>query len=485
MQGRDEKLKHLLFLAVCLAVFFPIAASRVSRQPYFYDEADYMYAVSLGAAANYLDEPARSFPEFVRTGLERRDSNRAALSADVRQQIDVNFYRHWHGPLYYYWLLLAPSHWDEHAMRLWSLVLSCSAIVLANLGLLWILPPESRTLGAVLGTSLFAFSHAVMGTAELAPHALFALCYLGSLFCAAKAVLAANRNFWYGAAVFAGLAFATLEVTFTLILALLATVWIYRTKLGTGISWMLRPASVFCLTAVVVWPGAVLKLAFLKAYLFMAYLAVFRKNAWGGETFWSTWAARLTDSPVEWLLIVLAVILFFRYRRMPGREAAMPFLFHAAFMMLATIRVNTSGARYMLPFVPALSVFAGIVLSRWLTREAEVPRGAWRGVIPILICGLLIGRVVWWNAAHPQQPDARPAAVLVEIRGYLAAHQGAGSRVIGVPQGELPGLHYYFPLVQWRGYTDDTTMAELVGTADAVLEPGNPVRLRVLKSSEK
>lgn len=474
--------KHLIFLAVCVAGFVGFAASRILDQPYFYDEADYMYAVSLGTAANFLDEPARSFPEFVRTGLNRKN-NQAALSSAVRQQVDVNFYRHWHGPLYFYWLLLAPGAWDEHAMRAWSLVIPAAAIVLVYVGLLWILPAETRTLGAILGTSLFAFSHTVVSTSELAPHALFAACYLASLLCAAKAMTTAKRNLWHGAAGFAGLAFATLEVTFALILALTAAAWMNRARLGTGFAWMLRPATTFCVTVLVVWPGALLKIAFLKAYLFMAYLAIFRKNAWGDETFWSTWAARLTDSPVEWLLIAVAMLLFFTRRQIPGRDVATPFLLHAGFMMLATIRVNSSGPRYMLPFVPALSVFTGIILAGWLRRESAGKRYRLRIAAPAVIFLLLVARTAWWNSAHPQHPDPGPAVMLSEVRGFLGARKDRPVRLIVAPQVQLPVLHYYFPAVEWRGYSDETAIAALLAEsdADAILYTRNPIRLKPLK----
>ena len=37
--------------------------------PYRYDEADYMYAVSQGLAANYTDSPTMPLVEFLKTGL--------------------------------------------------------------------------------------------------------------------------------------------------------------------------------------------------------------------------------------------------------------------------------------------------------------------------------------------------------------------------------------------------------------------------------
>lgn len=480
-------MKHILFIAACVVAFLALAYSRVPSQPYYYDEADYMYAVSLGPLANFLDEPARSFPEFVRTGISQR--NNTALSRSVRQQDDVNVYRHWHGPLYYYWLLLAPRSWDERSVRLWSLAIPFAGILLVYAGLLWILPPAIRTLGAILGTALFAFSHSVGNTFELAPHALFAVCYLASLFCAAKAVSSGRQNLWYGAAICAGLAFSTLEVSVALILALFATAWMHRTEFSTGFAWMLRPFAAFCTTAILIWPGALLKLAFLKAYIFMAYLAVFRKNPWGEETFWSTWANRLMDSPVEWILIAAALVIFVRQHRAGAadepaqtsvRQVALPFLLHAGFMMLATLRVNSSGPRYMLPFVPALSIFAGITVASWLARES---RAKLRIPAAAAICILLLARSAWWSWAHPLHTDPRPGAMLSEVRAYRATRANPAPPVIVVPQDELPVLHYYFPDLQLRGYTEENSMTQLLTEADvdAVIYPGYPVRFEPLK----
>ena len=73
-------------------------------EPYGYDEADYMYAASLGFAANWSDTPSIPIADFVRAGLHR--DGRQALSERIRSGNDVLFYRHFHGPLFS--LLLDP-----------------------------------------------------------------------------------------------------------------------------------------------------------------------------------------------------------------------------------------------------------------------------------------------------------------------------------------------------------------------------------------
>ena len=86
-----------------------------------YDEADYMYAVSKGFAANYLDRPTIPFATFVQKGMEEgmRQSGRVSLSEYIRASDDIAFYRHFHAPLYYYWVILHSTllGTDEQATR--------------------------------------------------------------------------------------------------------------------------------------------------------------------------------------------------------------------------------------------------------------------------------------------------------------------------------------------------------------------------------
>ena len=81
-----------------LAVFLLLITRNVSSEPYVYDEADYMYAATLGFAANWSDTPSISVGDFVRAG--RQGGARQSLSERVRGSNDVLFYRHFHGPLF-------------------------------------------------------------------------------------------------------------------------------------------------------------------------------------------------------------------------------------------------------------------------------------------------------------------------------------------------------------------------------------------------
>src|ERR1700678_1938748 len=86
-----------------LALFLLLVTRNVSREPYVYDEADYMYAASLGLVANWSDTPSMPIGDFVHAGLD--GDGRKALSERIRGGNDVLFYRHFHGPLFHYLLM--------------------------------------------------------------------------------------------------------------------------------------------------------------------------------------------------------------------------------------------------------------------------------------------------------------------------------------------------------------------------------------------
>src|ERR1019366_10190857 len=97
--------RGVAIFGLLLALFLLLVNRKVSSEPYVYDEADYMYAASLGFAANWSDTPSILISDFVRTGLQRDRGGRRALSEQIRGGNDVLFYRHFHGPLFHYVLI--------------------------------------------------------------------------------------------------------------------------------------------------------------------------------------------------------------------------------------------------------------------------------------------------------------------------------------------------------------------------------------------
>ena len=467
-------MRHGLILTVFLAGLVVLAWGRISADPFAYDEADYMFAASLGLAANYTDTPAQSFADFLHTGLNRgRDAGqRAALSEAVRGSNDVNFYRHWHGPAaFYWWMAGRAAGLDEHGLRAAMLAFHVVTLLSIYFGCLWILPGVAGQLAAVLCSGLCVFSYPLVRTSlEIAPHGVFVPCVVISLMLLAKAVQTGQAKYWRIGLAPLAFAFDTLEVALVLVATFAIFAWLERKRFFAGwplariLRWLGVSVLLFTILVVALWPGALLKLAFVKAYAFMAYLALFRKSPWGNVSLLDTWLIRMS-SAVEWALIALGLVTFVRK---PWRPA-LPFLVFAVLMIGATLRVTTNSPRYEAPFLPALLVFAGLSIANALAERK--PRLGF--AVALTACVLVFADSLRQTLAHRFGPDGHSIALI----SWLREHPLDGRRVL-VPQNDLPAIHYYFPRIQLRSYADavERAAAQDQGGIDGVLYTNGPIR---------
>lgn len=462
-------MKHILAILILLALLLLLLARNVAPDPYVYDEADYMYAASLGFAANYTDTPTLPTADFFRIGLTRGTdlSQRQALSEQIRAADDVVFYRHWHGPLYLYFLIpVARLGLSERQVRTVMLAIPALTLAVIYFGCWWLIPGRLGTFAALGSSLLFLSSSSVTGSTELAPHHLFALLSVVFLLLLAKFAASGRRIYWYAGVVAAGLAFCTLEVAFVLIITLAICAFVERRRAGLG--WRLAGSSiaVFIATVLAVWPAGIYKLSFMKGYLFMAYLALFRKSPWGNESFFEVWGHRAIDSPLEWAAILVGVFLYFRSFGANTKHITYPILLYAALMLAATARVLTSSARYSLLFIPPLDIFAALTLVPFL---AESPRRVAHAALA-LFCGFFgLAEYRLFNRNHNQDP--RPPAVLHSIR-----ENGLQEKNLLVPQEDLPMLHYYFPGMHLRGYSGPSPSPS--SSDNGILYRGYPARIQ-------
>jgi hypothetical protein len=304
---------------------------------------------------------------------------------------------------------------------------------------------------------------------------LFVLWYACGLLSLAKAAAVGRRRYYYAAVVFAGLAFATMEVTFVLILVLAIFAWWQRGPLGSD--WRLARNSVGFLigTVLLMWPSGLLKLSFAKAYLVMLYLAVFRKGAWGDVTLAQTWADRFAICPVEWILFASALVLLVltgkRADNRRERDGAVTFLLFAGLMILATLRVYALAPRYTTPFLAAVDLFTAWTLGPALARLAR----SWQvyGGLAAFCC------LLSWNS-HRQMSgfrlweSPRPAATLIELRT-----NGLAEKAILAPRLDIPTLHYYFPQMRVQGYSSPSEIPgyRSDGQFDAVIYPDDSIEV--------
>ena len=454
----DVALVTLLLTAVGLMV-----RDTIPNGPYPYDEADYMYAASLGVRANATDTPSLWLGDFIRIGLHRgRDSGqRSALSELVRNSEDVNLYRHWHGPLHVYWLMLTGAvKGNERLMRAHTLLFHALTFLVIYFGCLWILPGARGRAAAVLASSLYLFSYAHLRTAvEIAPHAIFVLFAVATLFLLAKTIATGNPRYWYFAVVTAALAFVTMEVTLVLLVTMVACCWRQRLFHGQFLRVAGRSVALFLGVVLLLWPAALLRLSFVKAYLFMAYLAVARSGPWGQMSLFETWRLRVANAPLEWCLLVLGVAAYFicSRRDVELRRLGAPFLIYGVLMVLALLRVTTDSPRYSSPFLPAFHCLAGFsfaVLLERLTLRVQI------AAVAVIVLGLAAG--VWSKLPRTVPGDDNADRSMLTL---LRAQDISGKQ-IWVPQSQLPTVHYYFPKVRLKGYLSEDDIA---GSFDGVL----------------
>ncbi len=443
-------MRHFAIVAAFIGLVLVLTHITSPVGPFLYDEADYMHAARLGFVANFLDRPAMPIADFVRTGLSRgrQPSERHALSESIRESNDIPFYRHWHGPVYYYWLMFASLFTaDDDMIHRLSVVFPILTILLLYFGSMWLTPGREGQVQGALAAALFGFSVTAVASMELAPHHLFVLISMLSLILLAKAIVTGERRYFYGAVVAAGVDFGTLEMTLILLCTLLVSLVAERRALRTDWGFFGKAVLTFLGTVLVAWPGAIFKLSFLKSYLGMGYLIVFRRGQaqWGGITLGETWVRRLTGSPVEWALIAIALVGLVVAWGKVGKRYLYPFLVYAALMLLATGSVAADAPRYGLTFLPPLEFVAAAAIATWVGRR---PLGMMVGVTAGLCAALFVSTYI--RVSQRPKEDKRPEAVLAFVR----ENKMERSSLI-VPNIWLPMLHYYYPEMHLRSYEGD------------------------------
>jgi len=467
-------LKHAFIVAALALWFVFLFSNRVDSGPYDYDEADYMYAASLGPVTNAFDSRGPSLPQFVRLALTvgRDPARRVQLSEAVRGKDDSVFYRHSHGPALYYFLgALESAGLSERDIRFAMVVFPLASLLVIYFGSFFVLPVSVRFPGAVLAAALSIWNYAPVRSSEIAPHQFFALLYLAALLALAKFISTGRRTYWYLAVMVTAAAFCTLEVTVVLIATLIITAWLERKRIhfDGGLLW--RSLLLFAATVLVLWPGAILRLSVIRSFMIYVYLLAFRSNPWGAVTLGDAWRGRLLDNPLDWLLLAVGIVIFFRFPGLSVRRLAYPFLMFGALMLVTVVRVASDSPRYVLPFIQAFDVFAAFVLVDFLQRYGPRVRAAVVGVL-VVAAGLVAFLSV---ERHPTgAPNPRMPEVLASLRA-----RNLGQASILVPQSDLPIIHYYFPRATLRGYRQRLpTAGDIAGRRfDAVLFPGYPLQL--------
>ena len=466
MTGRTSPPWFFIALLVLTAIVVGSFRKVTSDRPYFYDEADYMYAGTRGFVANFLDRPSLSTIEFVREGLRLAHdrSQSSNMSKFIRTAGDITFYRHYHGPVYAYWIALdkALGFHDESGFRGSGLLLHALAAFLIFITFRIAMPEYSPAAALAASVTFLMNRTGLVAATNITQHVMFGLMAAFTLLPLALFCRTGDRRYWYWMSAAAGVAFATVETSFVLVVAVLFVLLLTAFKIGWKPAFQLlwRGAGVFLLAILVVWPKGILTLGGLKGYIYLAYIAIVKKTFTPLNPL-ALWSFKIRTYPEEFIIPFLAlVVATIFWKRLAARQAAIPFLVYAWMFLGVTMVVTAPYTHYHASLMMSCAVVTGIVFGEiWRNGAAK------RIIASALLAASLIAMDVRFHdedAGLNTTPDARR-----ELMTWLKSEDH--SKTFYVPYVLVPTLHFYMPEISTVGY-DESWQPEAL--ASALMAPG-------------
>ena len=454
-------LKYLAVTIVIAVVTAIIIDTYTPRHLLRYDEADYVFATEQGLIDNHIDRNALPLADFIAAGTAggTDSSKRTELSELVRERGDLSFYRHYHGPLYFYWLMLGRTFGmtGEQALRAWSMVL------LGVLALLMVAAARGVhgldvPLALLPAALLLGSSINILAASQITPHALYGVTSLLALVMLARVMRTGERRDWYAAVASLALAFLTIEYALIIAATYAVGLWMSRERIvrGQWVGVLLRSIAVFLAVIAVLWIGGIIKLTLVKNYLFFAYFSIVRGSAYGSSSVLDVWAEHFSNAPVACAVGLVALVVgAVRLRRNP---TLLPYLLYPALVLLTLLRNRSLSPTYVASVFPPLFMVAAITLddllrgrSRWI---------AWGATAAVAIASAL---------TMPAPADTVAECGEQLIARVVAAVDALPARdsSLLVPREHLPILHYYHRRERrFTGFAhdldDSATIRELV-----------------------
>lgn len=449
--------------AAVVLLFTPLTGNH----PYEYDAADYMYAGVQGFWANYTDRASLPFWDFVRKGLELRNDpeKRTETSLHSRRTGDINIYRHFHGPLYAYWV----AAWNNAGVR--------SEAAFRNLGFIphvatallmmfafWTLFPSLPRWAGVLTAAAFLFNRTTLLTAiALTQHIPFVFSAALTLWMFALFVRNFEERYWYATMAALALAIAAVETSALLAATLFIVLAIlYRPFRARWPGWraqaglLLKGVGVLAAVLFAIWPAGIYKLSVARGFMFLAYMALERKTfALYGPL--EVWRQKFAAYPWEYGFLfagfVAAIVL---WNRLDHRREALPWIVYGLVFTAATMKVTLEYTHYRGTVMIAWAMCAGIAVGHlWKYSGAAVRTMA---AVASVVCIVMTAADYRAEAAASRDPETATARVL----NYIRQHPVPEGKVLYVPFYFVPALNFYHPGLKTVGYDSDWTPARLL-----------------------
>ncbi len=461
--------QEIAFLSVVLTVLVTFFAPDIPTARYSYDESDYMFAVSRGFFNNYLDAGSIPLSVFLAKGSKEgiQAENQQELSEFIRASDDIAFYRHYHAPLYYYWLTLTGSLLgrSEVVMRTASFVILLLGAV-AVYFICLVLARENRHLAALIGVTFLLLSPVNTQTAaHITPHGLYAVVAVVSLFFLSQLLAGGGIKYWNLGLFSLVTALLTFEFAPLLFLTYIILVWRQRQNIFIGFeqyAWQklaVRSLAIIVTSLLLIWPGGILKLTLLKNYLFFAYFTLFRGSAYGSANLLEVWWQRIGSSPLEFLVVGvgLAVMAIYFVKR-KGNSRLLAFMIYAALIFLATIRIRSQVPTYFSSLTMVIYVISAVSLAEAIKWRQKLVKF---GAAGVLILSLIVNNLFF---VKPLLSSTIWEQGLNQTVDHFLQTPPAGKLLL--PKNLLPTFHYYMPDYDLVTYPRSVGMEQLVAELD-------------------
>ena len=407
---------------------------------------------------NYLDRPSMTTAEFVREGLRlaRDRSQRSSMSRFIRSGGDITFYRHYHGPVYAYWIALCQALGFMGADEYRASGLILHAIVTALIFFFFrIAFPEYPPIAALTAALTFLMNRTALVTStNVTQHVMFGVMAALTLFPLALYCRTKERRWWYLTTAALGVAFSTVETSFVLVAAVLFVLGITGFRSGwKSIAPLLWRGILIFLTAIlVVWPKGVLMLGGLKGYIYLGYVALVKKTFTPiGPV--ALWTFKIRTYPEEFVIPLLSLIAAtIGWSRLTGRQAVLPYLTYAWMFLGVTMIITAPYTYYHDSLLLSCAVITGVVFGE-LWRRNILAAGLLSAILAVSLVAMDVRyyrETVEVRSGH----DSR-----IELLSYLKSD--SRKKTLYVPYALVPTLHFYMPDLTTVGYDEGWTPSAL------------------------
>lgn len=498
--ARLEKL-DIVIIIISIVISVILFSNKIPTERYTYDEADYMYAVSKGFLANYFDHPSLSFLEFLKLGFSKGmdDKERVNLSEFIRKSGDVSFYRHYHGPFYYYHLVLVDYFWgnSEYVMRFATFFWLVCCYLLVYIGCFFLLDTNPRP-AALVSATLILFSPSLLSASiQITPHSMFLFVVVFNLLLMAKIIdnrdHERNRTYLFALFVSLSLSFIILENSpFLLLTYLICLIWqrevfvkdTFNNRISSPLLYNLL---IFIIVMLICWPGGLFKLTLMKNYLFFAHHALMRADYQGVIGFLEIWEKLLLRSPLELAVILISPLVALYLIIKQKKLLLFPLIFFAVLIILSNT-LNKSviiSPKYISASLPALYLAAGIIFSHFFDHSKK----STYIYVALFIIMILCNYYAFFYRTESAYSYSEEICITNKFLAYLNSNN-ANEKILLLPNYAVPAVNYYHNSYDINSYGNEDANQKIVEifnnkNCEGLLYAGNDADniLRLMESS--